>query len=156
MKHSQLRSKALHWPLQCYLSPVCCTADMRPERNSRAWHLWGKNARDCGSLTGKRGAVSRKLKEPFPTLSKTILYTFMKASVACLCPLSSWSLILLSQQFSMWMECPADRTVSRTKPTLHHPTPDAIVMIRNQRVLGDPTNTLVWVLVSPLFSPLPL
>lgn len=76
-------------PLTSAMLPVSSMmycSHMRPEWNSRIWHLWGKNARDCGSLTGKRGVVSKKLKEPLPTLSKTVLYTFKKTSIACLCP----------------------------------------------------------------------
>lgn len=104
---------------------------MRPEQNSRIWHLWGKNARDCGSLTGKRGVVSRKLKEPFPNLSKTILYTLTKASLACLCPQSSWSLTFCSHSNSEcgWTDGTVG-TVSRAKPTLHCPIPDPTVMTK--------------------------
>lgn len=76
----------------------------------------------------EREVFSRKLKEPFPTLRKTILYTLRKASIAYLCPQISWSLTFCSRSNS---ECGwIVGTVSRAKPTLHCPFPDAIVMTK--------------------------
>lgn len=154
MKPRQARSKACHWPLQCHLSPVPCAADIRPEWNSRVCEA--KVQGTVGLSLAREVLSPGKLKEPLPTLSKTILNTFTKAYLACLCPRSSCSHILLSQQFWTGMECPAHGTVWRTKPTLHCPIPDALVMTSNQRLLEDPTNPQVWVLVLPLFPPLPL
>lgn len=79
----------------------------------------------------EREVFSRKLKEPFPTLRKTTFYTLIKASIAYLCPQSSWSVTFCSRSNSEcgWTDGTVG-TVSRAKPTLHCPFPDAIVMTK--------------------------